>query len=134
MTNEKTTPENMAKVLTDALNDYADEVKDKFGKVGKEVSELAVQGLEQRSPKQSGDYAKSWTYKEEKGFMGYPTYIIYNAEHYRLTHLLEYGHAVANGTGRIAGAEAGAKPHIKDVEEEVKDILPLFLERELGGK
>lgn len=129
----KVTPEDMTKVLNDILQDYVKEVKDTYGNVGKEVAELGVQALKQTSPVgYTGDYAKTWTYKEEKGFMGYPTYIIYNDKNYRLTHLLEYGHAVRNGTGWIAGAEARANPHIKDVEDKVKDILPLFFEQELN--
>lgn len=127
----KVTPEDMTKVLNDILQDYAREVKDTYGNVGKEVAELGVQALQQDSPKHTGEYARSWTYKEEKGFMGYPIYIIYNAEHYRLTHLLEYGHVIRNGTKRDLG---NVKPnkHIKDVEEKVKDILPLFFEQELN--
>lgn len=127
---EKVTPEDMTKVLNDILQDYVREVKDTYGNVGKEVAELGVQALKQTSPVgYTGDYAKTWTYKEESGFMGYPKYIIYNDKNYRLTHLLEYGHAVKNGTGWIAGAEAKAKPHIAEVERMVKDELPKLFEQ-----
>lgn len=129
----KTTPENMTKVLNDILQDYVAEVKTKYGECGKEVAELGVQALQQTSPHHSGKYAKSWTYKEEKGFMGYPTYIIYNEKHYRLTHLLEYGHVIRNGTQRTYG-DVEPNQHIKKVEEKVKEVLPLFMEQELGGK
>lgn len=128
---QKVTPEDMTKVLNDILQDYVKEVKDAYGNVGKEVAELGVQALHQDSPKRSGEYARTWTYKEEKGFMGYPTYTIYNEKNYRLTHLLEYGHVVRNGTKRVVG-EAKANPHIKDVEDKIKDILPLFFEQELN--
>ena len=56
------------------------------------------------------------TYKVRSGIGGEPdSYIVYNKKHYRLTHLLEYGHAIARGTGRTP-----AKPHIKAVDEMVQ--------------
>ena len=133
MTNTKTTPDNMAEVLNQTLQDYAKEVMEDYGDVGREITELAVERLKETSPRNTGKYAKSWTYKEEKGFMGYPIYTIYNDKNYRLTHLLEYGHVIRDGTGRKVG-EAGAKPHIKDVEEWVKEELPRMMEQKLGGK
>ena len=137
MSNQKVTPDDMTKVLNEILQDYAIEVRNTVGECGKEISEMAVEQL--RAVKFSkgydnGKYSASWKYKEEKGFMNYPKYIIYNEKHYRLTHLLEYGHDVYNGTGRIDGAYVKGQPHIKDVEDWVIDNLPKRLEQDLGGK
>lgn len=136
MTNEKVTPEDITRVLNDTLKDYQKEVEDTFGQCGLEIAEECVAKL--RSVKfkggyDKGKYSSSWAVKEEKGFMGYPTYIVYNQKHYRLTHLLEYGHAIKNGTGRSYG-EVGAQEHIKPVEDWVQEQLPRLLEQKLGGK
>ena len=133
MSTEKTTPENMTKVLNNLLQDYSKEVMAIYGDCGKEISELAVKKLKSDSPKKSGKYAKSWAYQEEKGRLGSPIYTIYNKRYYRLTHLLEYGHVIRDGSHRKVG-DAGAKPHIKKVEEYVKKELPKLMEQKLGGK
>lgn len=137
MTNENVTYENMTAVLNQHLQDYAKEVQKEYGECGREITEMAVERLKATSPKgnrKSKKYADTWTYKTESGILGSPIYIIYNDKNYGLTHLLEYGHVVANGTGRIAGKEAGARPHIAKVEKWVKEEFPKMMERKLGGK
>jgi hypothetical protein len=71
--------------------------------------------------------------KQEKSNWGSNTYIVYNKKHYRLTHLLEFGHVVKNGTKRVVG-KAGAIEHIKPMEEWVQNQLPKLLEQKLGGR
>lgn len=48
---------------------------------------------------------------------------------YRLTHLLEHGHALKRG-GRIIG-EVGAFPHLKQAEEMIDERLEENIEKEL---
>ena len=127
-------PENLQKAINDILQDYERDVLKTYGDVGKEISTEAVNKLKTTSPVgYTKKYAKSWAVKEEKGVSGTPTFTIYNKKHYRLTHLLEYGHVVRNGTGRTVG-RAGAYPHIKPIEEWVQNELPKVLEQKLGGK
>ncbi len=62
----------------------------------------------------TGDYAESWKYKRDSEAKGKNKYnmIVYSKKpNYRLTHLLEHGHAKVNG-GRTK-----AIPHIKNAEE-----------------
>lgn len=137
MSTQKTTPENLTNTLNDVLQQYSKKVREIYGNCGREITEIAVQKLKQTSPRQNvrggGKYAKSWAYREEKGILGSSTFIIYNKKHYRLTHLLEYGHVIRNGTRRTFGSTR-KKPHIKSVEEWVIENLPKTIERELGGK
>ena len=72
-----------------------------------EISKEAVRELKSTSPKWTGEYGKSWmSTKTHSGGE-----VIYNKNHYRLTYLLEHGHAKRRG-GRVQ-----AYPHIKKVEE-----------------
>lgn len=64
----------------------------------------------------TGKYNKSWTRKMERKRL-YASVKVYNKNHYRLTHLLEFGHAKVNG-GR-----APAFPHIAPVNDRVEDMF-----------
>lgn len=56
----------------------------------------------------TGSYRTGWRAKKVNG-----KWVVHNATDYQLTHLLEKGHALANG-GR-----SKKYPHIKPVEEEI---------------
>lgn len=121
--------------LNDVLQDYSKEVMDTYNISGKEVADEVVKQLKafKFGKYDQRKYSSSWAVKEEKGNWGTNTYIIYNKKHYRLTHLLEFGHAIRDGTGRQVG-EADAIPHIKPMEEWVQNQLPKLLVQKLGGK
>lgn len=97
----------LQKVLTDAVQD----IKDQVNAEAREIAEDVCNNLKRHSPKDKGDYAKSWTVDEKEGtaFLGTKNYVIHNKRHYRLTHLLEYGHANRDG-GRT-----NARPHIEKI-------------------
>jgi len=80
-------------------------------KVVPQVAKEAAQKLKQSSPKRQGKYAKSWKVKQEKGRLKVMATVYAGKPEYRLTHLLEYGHAKRGG-GRVQGIE-----HIAPVEE-----------------
>lgn len=79
-----------------------------------ETAKETVQELRVTSPEgKTGEYAKSWKCKRDKEAKGKNRYnmIVYAEKpDYRLTHLLEHGHALKSG-GRTR-----AFPHIKNVE------------------
>lgn len=86
---------------------YTDEVEEQLKVTIEEVAVEAVESLKANSPRDTGDYAKSWRMRKTKTGI-----VIHNKDHYQLTHLLERGHAKVGG-GRVA-----AQPHIKPVEQE----------------
>ena len=98
--------------LAEILNDYEKEVREIAKKDIQKAAKDTAKDLRQTSPKKSGDYARSWSAKQQNG-----GWVVYNKEHYRLTHLLENGHAKKNG-GRVDGI-----PHIAPAEKNAERNL-----------
>lgn len=95
------------KAMKEQLDLANDVVNDAVDKVTKET----VNDLKSSSPRKSGKYAGGWGKKEGQTATRSKSSVVWNEKHYRLTHLLEFGHAKVNG-GRVAG-----KPHIATVEQ-----------------
>lgn len=102
----------VAEQLEEILDEIAKNVEKKSQDEFRNGAEEAVQLLREKSPRRvphGGAYAASWDMKViHRGPI--KGYIVYNKEHYQLTHLLENGHAKVNG-GRVK-----AIPHIGPVE------------------
>ena len=113
---------SLANEITRALRQYTNEVQEEVNEAAEEVATDAVDKLKQSSPERTGRYAKSWT-KTKKG----DKWIVHNKKHYRLTHLLEKGHAKVNG-GRV-----GAKVHIAPVEHNAINDFIERVERAVEG-
>ncbi len=122
------------KIKIDGLNDaiqkelklYSDRVTEGIKKAVDVVSTDLLANTKADAPAKSGKYKKAMRLKQTANTPFGKTKVWYvAAPHYRLAHLLEYGHATANG-GR-----ARAFPHIKKNEEqanerlekEIKDII-----------
>lgn len=106
--------DDLAKEIANELAQYGEEVVEMVDVSSEKVGKEAVKQLKATSPKRSGKYAKSWAMKTEKELAQPDKRIVHaRAPHYRLTHLLEHGHAKVGG-GRVAG-----KPHIRPAEEMV---------------
>ena len=98
-------------------------------KAVKETAKQTAAELCSISPEgDTGEYAKHWSYKRDKNLSGRHRYdmVVYSKKpEYRITHLLEKGHAKRNG-GRVDGI-----PHIKIAEKHAKEILQERIERYL---
>lgn len=93
------------------LEEEYDRVSEILEESSEKVAEEAVKELKSNSPKKSGKYRLSWANKKSKNWGIGVNNTIHNKKHYRLTHLLEFGHAKVNG-GRVE-----ARPHIEAVEQ-----------------
>lgn len=95
-----------------------------------ETAKETVEELNRTSPRsqQGGEYAESWDQKRDNKIRGkwFMSRIVYaKSPNYRLTHLLEFGHAKVNG-GRVP-----AQPHIRQAEENAATRLYTKLLRKL---
>lgn len=100
------------------LEEYANVTTENVKEGTKKVAQKAVKELKENSPKNTGDYAKSWKSKVTSETSHSITSIIYaGGGQYRLTHLLEKGHAKRGG-GRVEGTS-----HIAPVEKMCRDQL-----------
>ena len=106
--------ERMADEIAKMLTEYEAAIVKNVDASGKAVADKGAKQLRQTSPKRTGKYAKSWgVSREDSSFGENAKYIIHNKKHYRVAHLLEHGHVMANGK------RTKAIPHIKPVEEQV---------------
>lgn len=119
--------------LSDFESTLKDELKNLNTEMGlvievetKRVAKEAVQKLKDTSPvrqtKHGGRYAASWTYrKSQLDSVGNMTsvYQVYNRKHYRLTHLLEFGHIIHQ-----TGERTREFPHIYPVNKWIEEELP----------
>ena len=116
------------------LEDYAKGVDKCLKTASEEAGDSAVNELHTTSPARTGDYRKSWTFKEKEIKRGksYRTeLVVFNEKHYRLTHLLEKSHRIANKYGSYGMSKA--QPHIapaqKNAEEKFQDVFTKELAR-----
>ncbi len=107
------------------LAEYGDGVVKTVEKTVELETSGAVKALKSSSPVKTGDYQKSWG-KQIK----YKPYgaegIVYSKKEYRLTHLLEFGHANRDG-GRTK-----AIPHIGPVNDDIQIYFESDLRKALS--
>lgn len=135
--------DNLANELTKTLQSYTDDVVEKIFKATKDYAEIGVTQLKNTiypEASKSGSakpitrrnwkrYASSWTTTTKEG-SNFIHVAIHNKKYYRLTHLLEYGHATRNGT------RTREFRHIEPVEvyctNELEKKIPKIIKE--GGK
>ena len=111
------------------LDDFSKEVRRATANSMDVVAKEAVSKLKSTSPKKTGDYAKGWGIKRERGSGGIPIVTVHNRTNYQLTHLLENGHVIRNAKGTYGRTRA--IKHIAPVEQWANDELPREIEREM---
>lgn len=125
----KINSDKLAVEVMNELNAYRDTTVEKMKMAVTETAKQTAAELRETSPEgATGEYAKHWAYKRDASLSGRykQSMVVYSKKpEYRITHLLENGHAKRNG-GRVEG-----EPHIKPAEEHAKEILTERLEREL---
>lgn len=121
--------DNFVDKVLSILEEETERIADIADKAAKKTADDAEREL--RAVKiGTGAYSSGWTVKREQKHKGkrngplYTKYTVYNATHYQLTHLLEYGHFVVSH-GKATGKRTRAIPHIQPIENKQNR---LFLE------
>lgn len=119
-----TTVSDISNEFTAICTGYLKEVEEATFETMKTVGKEGKKKVSQKSPRRFGKYAKGWKVSSKSNASGMSVTI--HNKVYRLTHLLENGHALPQG-GR-----AKAYPHIKPTEDWVEHELERRLERILS--
>lgn len=122
--------DDMAEALLKACSDYCDEVTEKSKAAVDKAADEVKEVIEQHAPEHWEHYRKAFRIKPgayEDRYNKRNTWYV-AAPYYRLTHLLEYGHATVNG-GRTRRF-----PHIQYGEEWAQKRLPEEIEKAVKGE
>lgn len=116
--------DDLAKEVTKTLEEFAEATDEVVEKAVTDTAKEALEELKNASPPGSGqfsswnDYNKGWKITQTKTDRKYHRKAtIHNVDKYRLTHLLEKGHAL------VKGGRTRAFPHIAPVAEKAEDKL-----------
>lgn len=125
MSNKKVSVDELSNVILEYLENFKDVTEEACERGVLETADQAVKELHSAHPAGSGNY-RSWDKynsgwkkrsskmkTKEKGILA----TVYNEKYYRLTHLLEKGHAL------VGGGRTQAFPHIAPVEEKCDEDL-----------
>lgn len=131
----KVSTNQLAKELLDALGDYTEEVQERVSIAVIAVGKSTANEL--RNTKQVAGsnvwktYPSGWksTNIRKKGKQEAK---VHNATDYRLTHLLENGHVIKNGTGRTYG-RTREFPHIITAEAKAVEELEKKIREAIEG-
>ena len=117
----------MSDAIMAGLKEYADLATDTVKEAVKDSAKTVKKEIQEKAPKRTGRYRKSWTSKKTAENSNSMTVTVYSKDRYQIAHLLEHGHAKRGG-GRVAGRE-----HIAPAEEKGKQELLRKIDRGLNA-
>lgn len=118
---------NLSKAIKEIVEEYGSQVSFQLNDSIKEVTREAedkLQAVKRFAPDghPTGAYSDDWQSSVVDTGRFTIRGTVYNGSHYRLTHLLEFGHVTRNGTGRTFD-RTPAYPHIAKVNDWAHDEL-----------
>lgn len=117
--------ENLDSEISKMLRMYVGDLADKVKEITEEVSKTMLEEIRAAAPKRTGRYRRAMTLTTlEETTFSYEKVWHVKSPHYRLTHLLEYGHVKRGGKGRVR-----AYPHIGKAAEKAEEAYIKKIER-----
>lgn len=109
--------DQMAHVIMEGLQEYADLAAEDMKDAVRKVGNSAKKDIQANALEKTGAYKKSWAVKTVRENANAMEVVVYSRNRYQLAHLLEFGHALRQG-GRTR-----AFPHIAPAEERAAEML-----------
>ena len=125
MATDRVKIDQMAHVIMEGLQEYADLATDDMKAAVKKAGNEAKKDVQDGAPVKSGRYKKSWTVKTTKENSNSLEVTVHSKNRYQIAHLLEFGH-VKRGGGRTR-----AFPHIAPAEQKAAELLEKEVEAAL---
>lgn len=125
MATDRVKIDQMAHVIMEGLQEYADLATDDLKKAVKKAGDEAKKDIQSNAPVKTGAYKKSWTVKTTKETSNAMEVVVHSKNRYQLAHLLEFGHA------KRGGGRTKAIPHIAPAEARAAEILEREVEAAL---
>jgi len=126
--------DEFARAVQDMLSEYGDDCMAAVKETVQEVAKDARKELKSTSTgafhDRTGKYRKSWAVNFEQKNVSFTAHVYARSPHYRLTHLLEYGHALRRGGRQIGSVKA--YPHIGEVNDWAQERAVRKLGEKLG--
>lgn len=112
--------------INSILAEYKDVINADVATATKQVAREAVRNVQAKAPTRTGAYKSSISSRVEEKGGNYVKSVVYAKDpHYRLTHLLEHGHAKLNG-GRTRAFPHWAEAEqtaINDFEKKLREAI-----------
>ncbi len=119
--------DQLASEVMAGLTEYADLATEDMKKAVKKAGTTVRKEIQANAPKNTGDYAKSWSVKNVRETASALEIVVHSRNRYQLAHLLEFGHAKRGG-GRVPG-----RAHIAPAEEKGVRELEQEIQKALEG-
>ena len=117
--------DQMAHVIMEGLQEYADLATEDMKAAVKKAGNKAKREVQAGAPAKTGKYKKSWAVKTTKENANAMEVTVHSKNRYQLAHLLEFGHA------KRGGGRTRAFPHIAPAEEAAAELLEKEVEAAL---
>lgn len=125
MATDRVKIDQMAHVIMEGLQEYADLATDDMKAAVKKAGNEAKKDVQSGAPVKSGRYKKSWTVKTTKENSNSLEVTVHSKNRYQIAHLLEFGHA------KRGGGRTRAFPHIAPAEQKAAELLEKEVEAAL---
>ena len=117
--------DQMAHVIMEGLQEYADLATEDLKTAVKKAGDSAKKDVQANAPVKTGAYKKSWSTKTVRENANAMEIVVYSRNRYQLAHLLEFGHA------KRGGGRTRAFPHIAPAEARAAEMLEREVEAAL---